>query len=62
MNQYFTNFFAVLITICVLILWVIPAYMIYHGFGDGWYLVIVAAFVITIMWGLVIANKYFDWR
>ncbi len=55
----FTNFLATLITFFVFALWLIPAFMIYHGAEGMWAFAYVPIFVISIGWGVVVTKKYF---
>ncbi len=48
MNQAFTNFLATLITVFVLILWIIPAYMMYHGAHSWWGFIYLLDIVVTV--------------
>jgi hypothetical protein len=59
MNQSFTNFLATLITVFILITWFIPAYIVYHGFNGLWGILYLPIFIVTLMWGDILRDKYF---
>ena len=58
-NNIFANILAFVITICVFSLWLIPAFMQYHGGSGEWGALYVPIVLVGILWGFVLYQKYF---
>ena len=62
-NKFFTNFMAFIITLLIFALWILPAYMLWHIVDpghSGWGFLYLPIIALTILWGIVINNKYFQ--
>ena len=64
MKETFTNFMAVLITLMIFSLWILPAYMIHitpvsDGLVSAWGILYIPVFILTCLWGSILHRKYF---
>lgn len=57
--ETFKNFLAVLITLLVFALWILPAFMMYHGLSNSWGTLYLPICILTGLWGGVLWNKYY---
>lgn len=52
------NAIAIIITFMLFTLWFLPAFMIYHGFNNGWGGLYVAICILSLWWGSVIHDEF----
>lgn len=64
MNESFKNFLAIIITLMLFALWILPAYM-YHitpasdGTVSAWGILYLPVFILSCLWGNILHRKYF---
>jgi len=55
----FANFLATLITLLLFLAWILPVAIVKIMNEDGWAMLYILIFILTISWGSVLHHKYF---
>ncbi len=60
MKNTFTNFLTLVITLLVFGLWILPAFMQYHGGAGVWGIAYLPICILTALWGVVLYKSYYE--